>query len=142
MPLPFQEDFLSRLKKNLGDDLVIYQSLKKSRVSGVGVMLKKGKTGNLSFAGIDHDLAQNDFTFFNMLFYRPITDAIAENIKRLYFGNGKYDMKIRRGCKIQTAFLFHKSFHPLSKWAVRFWFCFHHFWYQKKLPQPQDLNKK
>ena len=141
MPLPFQANFLSRLKKNLGDDLVIYRSLKKGRISGLGVMLRRGDTGYLPFVGIDHDLAQNDATFFNMLFYRPITDAIEGNIKRLYFGNGKYDMKIRRGCKIQKAHFFHKPRHRISKPAVRLWFCFHRFWYQKKQPQPQNSDR-
>jgi predicted N-acyltransferase len=137
--LPFQENFLSQLKKNLGDDLVIYRSIKNNRISGMGIMLRSGDTGYLPFVGVDHHLSQNDATFFNILFYRPITDAITENIKILYYGNAMYDMKIRRGCKIEKAFFFYKPCHPLFKPASSLWFYLHQFWYQKKLPQPQNL---
>jgi predicted N-acyltransferase len=138
LPMPFQENFLSRLEKNIGDDLVIYQSIKTGRISGVMVMLKSGDTAYLYLLGIDHSLAQNDFTYFNIGFYRPIADAITDNIKKIYFGAGPYYPKLRRGCKIQKAYFFHKPCHPASKLAAKLWFCLHHYWYNKKLPQSYD----
>lgn len=138
--LPFHENFLSQLKKNFGDDLVIYRSIKNNRISGMGIMLRSGDAGYLSFVGVDHHLSQNDATFFNMLFYRPIADAITEDIKRLYYGNAMYDMKIRRGCKIEKAFFFYKPCRACFRPAVTAWFYLHKLWYQKKLPQPQDLS--
>ena len=136
-PLPFGADFLSRLKKNFGDDLVIYRSVKKGRISGVVVMLRNKGIGHLPFVGIDYDLAQNDFTYFNICFYRPIADAISENIKRIYYGAGPYYPKLRRGCNVKKGYFFHKTFHPIVKLMLRFWFFLHNDWYQKKLPQPQ-----
>lgn len=136
-PLPFGPNFLSRLKKNFGDDLVIYRSVKKGKVSGVVVMLRNKNIGHFPLVGIDHDLAKDDFTYFNICFYRPIADAITENFKRIYYGTGPYYPKLRRGCNVMKGYFFYKSFHPFTKWLARFWFFFHNFWYQKKLPQPQ-----
>jgi len=138
LPMPFHENFLSRLKKNIGDDLIIYKATKKGRISGVLVMLKYRDTVYLPFSGIDHSLALNDFTYFNICFYRPIADAINNNIKTIYYGAGPYYPKLRRGCKIQKAYFFHKPCYPASKMAVKLWFCLHQYWYHKKLPQPQD----
>ena len=124
-PMVFQKDFLNRLKKNCGEDLVIYRSLKHGQLSGVGILLKNKKTGSVAFSGINRQLAQNDATFFNMLFYGPITDAIAKNIQRLYYGNAMYDMKIRRGCKVEKTFFFHKPRHLFFRPATNLWFYFH-----------------
>jgi len=137
IPLPFHEKFLTRLKESFGDDLVIYKSVKREQISGAVVMLKMGQEWYLPFVGIDHSIAQNDFTYFNITFYRPIADAIDENIKRLYYGNAAYNLKIRRGCNLKQAYFFHKSFHPLSKWAARLWFPVHRYWYGKKFSQPR-----
>jgi len=139
-PMVFQKDFLNRLKKNCGEDLVIYRSLKHGQLSGVGILLKNKKTGSVAFSGINRQLAQNDATFFNMLFYGPMSDAIAKNLQRLYFGNAMYDMKIRRGCKVEKTFFFHKPRHLFFRPATSLWFYFHCLWFKKKLPQSFDLT--
>jgi predicted N-acyltransferase len=130
--LPFNKNILSRLKINLKQDAEIYRATKNGRTSGVSVMLKRNGIWSFVLVGIDNELAQKDATYFNILFYRPIQDAIVSQIKRIYYGNGLYDLKIRRGCDIMKTFIFYKSYHPMHKFLVKIWFLFHRFWYQRK----------
>ncbi|MDH3689607.1 MAG: hypothetical protein OEU36_09050, partial [Gammaproteobacteria bacterium] len=50
----------------------------------------------------------NDFTYFNLTYYRPMADAIAMQIKRLYYGTLMYTMKSKRGCSTTEIYLYYK----------------------------------
>jgi predicted N-acyltransferase len=130
--LPFSKNILRLLKMNLNKDVDIYRSTKNGGITGLSVMLKKNGTWSFILVGIDHALARNDATYFNIIFYRPIMDAITAQIKRIYYGNGLYDMKIRRGCGTIRTFAFYRPYHPIFNLPVKAWFHFHRFWYQKK----------
>jgi predicted N-acyltransferase len=135
--LPYNENILSRLKTNLKQEVEIYRSTKNGCITGLSVVLKKNGTWSFILVGIDHDLSKNDATYFNIIFYRPIMDAIAAQINRIYYGNGLYDLKIRRGCGTIRTFAFYRPYHPIFNLPVKAWFHFHRFWYQKKF----DFNK-
>jgi len=94
----FQRTFLKELNKNLGEDVVIYVSFKDDIITGARILLKN-KTGYVSMVGVDHEALGNDYTYFNICFYKPITDAIANKMTKLYFGREMYESKARRGCR-------------------------------------------
>lgn len=129
---PFRKDFLWRLKQNMQDDAIIYVASKEGKKVGVCVVLKRGKVRHSLVIGVDHKTAGNDFTYFNLGYYYPIEDAIQEQAQRLYFGNAQYDVKRRRGCKIENTYIFYKSFSPIKNTVLKPWFLFHSLWYQKK----------
>ena len=140
--LPYHNNILSRLKMNLKDGVEIYRAGKNGRMTGLSVMLKRNATWSFILVGIDHVFAQNDATYFNIIFYRPIMDAIAAKIKRIDYGNGLYDVKIHRGCNIMKTYAFYKTHHPISNFVVKFWFYFHRFWYQNKFNLKRMPNGK
>lgn len=130
--LPYNNNILNRLKTNLKEDVGIYRAVKNGRTIGLSVLVKKNTEWNFVLVGVDHELAQKDATYFNILFYRPIQDAISSQIKRIYYGSGLYDLKIRRGCDMMRTHVFYKSPHPMLNFVVKIWFIFHRFWYQRK----------
>ena len=132
---PFKREFFKKLKENLGEDAVIYVSFKKDRLTGVKVLLKRNNVGYMPLIGIDHEMAGNDFTYFNMCFYRPIMDAISDETKRLYCGLGMYELKARRGFKTSNLYIYYKSFNKTKNICTKPWFIFLSIWYKNKLPK-------
>lgn len=134
-PFMFKRPFITKLKENLGKDVIFYVSLKKGTITGVSILLRKQKTAFGVMLGIDHEMAGNDFTYFNIAYYRPIMDAISERMTRLYFGLGMYKSKINRGCKIENISFYYKPFLFLNNIPVTLWFNFFSIWMKFKLPK-------
>ena len=129
---PFTSKFFIKLKENLGEDVVLYASFKNGSVTGVCTLFKRNRTGYLPIVGVDHEKAENDATYFNITFYRPIMDAISEQMARLYYGKAMYDLKTKRGCKINNTYVYYKPFNKFLKTAIKPWFALHSLWFRKK----------
>jgi predicted N-acyltransferase len=130
--LPYNENILNRLKTNLKENVVIYRARIGGSLIGLSVMVKKDGVWSFVLVGIDQALAKKNATYFNILFYRPIEDAIASKIRKIYYGNGLYEVKIRRGCDIAKTFIFYKNYRRMFHIPVKIWFLLHHLWYQRK----------
>jgi predicted N-acyltransferase len=105
---PFDQGFLRTLKENLLEGAVIYLASKEGTHHGVSLMLKRGAVGHMAAIGINHAVAGNDFTYFNLGFYEPIADAIDGRLERLEFGTALYAAKRRRGCRTVDTYLYYK----------------------------------
>ena len=135
----FRSNFLSRLKANLGTNAVILRARKNGETTGVCLILKRGNIWHGSMVGIDHELAGNDFTYFNLAYYRPIADAIAARAQRIFYGNGLNKTKGRRGCIAWRTYVYYKSNHRLKQILLQPWFVLHRNWYEKKHVQSVKL---
>jgi len=124
-PYPYREEFLPTARALLGDDLVVYGAFKAGALVGFSVLVRRGATGTVSLVGVDHDRTRNDFTYFNLTYYRPIEDAIASGIGQLYFGSAKYLLKMRRGCRITPVHFYYRGRTPLRHRALAPWFAWH-----------------
>ena len=131
-PFPFRKEYFKALKDNLGPDAVIYTATKKNELVGVCVLLRRKKSYYVPVIGVDHELAGNDFTYFNLAYYRPIQDAISDRIERIYYGQALYSVKTRRGCKISNTYTFYKPYRKISQIAVKPWFWLLSVWYRIK----------
>jgi len=116
---PFESGFLRTLKENLGEDAVIYLASKESTYHGVSLMLKRGAVGHMAAIGINHAVAGNDFTYFNLGFYEPIADAIEGGLEKLEFGTALYASKRRRGCRTAETYLYYKPMRTRKLFATR-----------------------
>ena len=133
LPFPFKKEFLRKLKQNLGKEVVIYAAFKKGTLMGVTFLLARDRIAYLPAVGIDHCMALNDFTYFNITFYRPIIDCFSKGIRRLYLGNAMYTLKMRRGSKLAGTYIFYKPYHKTTAIVVKPWFMLHSFWMLRKL---------
>ncbi len=125
--VPYQRHFLPWLKATLGERCVLYGAFHGEELLGFTLMLRDGDTAILPFLGID-DTAKGDFTYFNLCYYRPIADAIAGGLKRVFFGTLLYDLKARRGCRILKTNLFYKSAARARHLTAAPWFRCHRWW--------------
>jgi predicted N-acyltransferase len=116
---PFDPGFLRTLKKYLGDDAVIYLATKNGAHHGVSLMLKRATVGHMAAIGINHTVAGNDFTYFNLGFYEPIADAIEGKLEKLEFGTTLYASKRRRGCRTVETYLYYKPMRSRRIFATR-----------------------
>jgi predicted N-acyltransferase len=134
-PLPFNRLFFIRLKENLGDRALVYGSFRSEEITGVISVLKQRDEGYITMPGMASDRASNDFTYFNITYYRPIEDAISKGLKRLYFGTGADDLKRRRGCSRLDTQLFFKPSNGRRSLVTRAWFAIHRKWWAAKQPR-------
>ncbi len=132
-PFSFKKEFFKRLKDNLGKDVIFYVSVKNGIMTGMSILFKRNRIGYLPIVGVDHEQTGNDFTYFNITFYKPIIDAISEQITRLYYGKTMYALKAKRGCKINSTYIYYKPFNKFLKTAIQPWFALHSLWFKKKL---------
>lgn len=134
-----KSNYFHKIKENFGKNAIIYVAIKEGIIIGVNVELRKGKEALLSNIGIDHERSQNDLTFFNLGYYEPIKNAIDYNIKRIHYGVGSYQTKIKRGCTIKDMFIFYKPQNKFLNPAVKSWFAFHRKWMIHKLSYIKKL---
>lgn len=130
---PLKTNYVRQIKENFGNNAVIYAAIKQGDIIGVNIELRKGTEAVISNVGIDHELSQNDLTYFNIVFYEPIRNAMSCGLTRLYGGNGLYKTKAKRGYKVSETYLFYKSKYKIYNFIIRFWFLFHHWRMKKKL---------
>jgi len=130
---PYKPDFFAEVQDNFGDDAVIYGAFKDSVLIGFMLLLRMGQTGHALEVGVDHELSQRDATYFNIVYYRPIADAIGQQIQRLYFGRGLPETKMRRGCKRRPSYLCYKAKSRFKNNALRAWFLIHARWTRRKV---------
>ena len=129
---PLKENYFKKIKEIFGKNAIIYIAEKDGTIIGVSTILKKGKEAFFSSVGIDHERSKKDFTFFNIGYYEPIRQMIQYNIKRIYFGRGLYNTKIKRGCIAEDMFIFYKTQNKFSAPFVKMWFYFHKKWMSYK----------
>ncbi len=133
MPFPYRPDFFTRARENLGSDAVVYGAFKASALIGFMLLLKGAHTGHALEVGIDHDASMKEATYFNLVYYAPIRDTIGTRIKRLYFGRGLPEIKIRRGCKRRDTHLLYRANSRIRNRLLRPLFFIHSRWLQRKI---------
>jgi predicted N-acyltransferase len=124
-PLLVRSDFISLCKKYLGAEAIIYVAVKGGKIIGTIIMFHRKGIAYVTDVGVDHKVAGNDFTYFNLTYYSPTRDAIAMQIKRLYYGTLMYTMKSKRGCSTLEMYLYHKPRFRLLQVVAGPLFAFH-----------------
>lgn len=114
-PLPVRKDFFSLCKEYLGSEANVYVAEKRGQIVGTIIMFHRNAVAYMTDVGVDHRATGNDFTYFNLTYYRPVSDAIGMNINRIYYGTMMYQMKARRGCTTTETYLYHRPRHRLFR---------------------------
>ncbi len=141
-PFGFSRDFFHELKSNLGHDVVFYVSWKASLLTGVSVDLWRNGTLHGLMIGVDSSLPRNDYTYFNLAYYRQIMDAVLKQTRRLYYGRGAYEAKARRGFKTANLYIYYKTFSKTKNMIPKPWFVLLSTWNRYKLRGPLKGNGK
>jgi len=138
--IAFTPEFLPTLKASLGQNAVFYGAFRKRELVGFVVLVRRGDVGYLTWTGIDRLATLREGTYFNLVFYRPIQEAIKARIKKLYFGRALYETKLRRGCRLYGPRYFYRSNDRVSHRILRSWFTFHESWMKRKMGEIEELE--
>jgi predicted N-acyltransferase len=92
------------LAATVDDHVVVFLAERDSRTVGVCVCLRDGATLHIRSVGFDYPLAGNDFVYFNLMFYEPITWGAGNGVSGFRFGTGAYVAKCRRGCALEPLY--------------------------------------
>ena len=141
-PFGFSRDFFHELKSNLGHDVVFYVSWKEGVLTGVSVDLWRNGTLHGLMIGVDPSLPRNDYTYFNLAYYRQIMDAVLKQTKRLYYGRGAYEAKARRGFNTVNLYIYYKTFSKTKNVIPKPWFVLLSIWNRCKLRGPLKGRRK
>lgn len=129
----FRPSLFSKVKEYLGDAARIYIAKSDTRVIGFSMVLQKGGVAYGLEVGVEEDQGREGAVYFNLCFYQPIKDAIAEGLRRIYFGRGVPQVKLRRGCQVQDVFLFYRATSQVRTHLLRPWFQVHETWTRHKV---------
>jgi len=133
-------DYILKLKNNFGNDAVFFTAFKGNEIVGVCIELKKNKEAALTRVGVDHDNSKKDLTYFNIVFYEPIKEAIESKIETIYCGNALYRMKSRRGFKPAETFIFYKPNSGKLNYIIKLWFVIHKLWMKRKFSFTKEIQ--
>ena len=139
---PYSPRFLTRLKEGMGDDVVFYGAFRDAELVGFSMMLRRGGIAYAPLVGIDDQKTHREGLYFCISYYRPIADAIAQRLRRLYVGKTPYHAKIRRGFRGMPMYLFYRSASRAKHEAMRPWFAFHAAWMRRKTAPLLDVAEQ
>jgi predicted N-acyltransferase len=110
----------------------VFVARRNQRTTGVSVALRQRDALFVQSVGVDPE-ALNDYTYFQLAYYSPIERAIASGVRRIYFGRGAYEMKLRRGCSTRNTWVYSRVSGP-SRMRLAAWQRVASVWNHWKLP--------
>ena len=124
--------FIGELKRAFGARVRVFTAHKSGVVTGVCVMLVQGDAAFPIVAGVDRGVSSDDYTYFQVAYNAPIADAIESRVRRMYYGRGMYDLKVRRGCTLVDTWIYSRGSAP-TRIAIASWFALASLWNRRKL---------
>jgi predicted N-acyltransferase len=128
----FREGFVEALTSLLSPRTRIFMARKSGSISGVCLMLVEGDTAFPFAVGVDPETASDDFTYFQLAYNSLIADAIASGVRRMYYGRGMYEVKVRRGCSLLNSWVYSRRSGG-RRVGLRAWFALASSWNRYKL---------
>jgi predicted N-acyltransferase len=129
---PCGAGFTDLLRQNCGERLWLLVARRDQQTTGVLVALRQGDTLFAQSIGVDSEAA-HDYTYFRLAYYSAIERAIAANVRRIYFGRGAYDVKVRRGCSLENTWIYSRA-SGASRLGLAAWYRVASAWNRRKLP--------
>lgn len=131
-PFPCGLGFFEALEAGLGEHARIFAARKAGAITAVTVMLVQCDAAFPVAVGVDYRVASDDYSYFQLTYNTLIAHAIESGIRRVYYGRGLYDVKVRRGCWLTDSWIYTRSSgsHRLASAA---WFAVVSFWNRQKL---------
>jgi predicted N-acyltransferase len=99
--ISIEPEFLTAVKKNLGDRSLIYVAKKNNRVIGVSTYIRNLTTMHWKFFGIATEFVRSsNSVYFNLAFHHPIEQACRAGCERVILGTLPYRVKLSRGARL------------------------------------------
>ncbi|MFI9388542.1 GNAT family N-acetyltransferase [Kutzneria sp. NPDC052558] len=99
----FLADF-EDLAATVDEHVTVFEAERDGVLVGLCVCLRDGSTVHIRSVGFDYALAANDFIYFNLVFYEPITWGLDHGVTSFCLGNGAFPAKRRRGARLDPLY--------------------------------------
>ena len=129
---PLTAKFFLEVSSQCSGTAAAYCAFKKGQLQGFSLVLKGEDIWHVFLTGQEYTENESDNSFFNMVFYSPIREAIAQGVKRIHFGPANYETKRRRGCRTEPFFMWLRSPKKHINLALPIWMKVTDYWYQRK----------
>lgn len=103
---PFRPEFFDAVRSELGAAYLVCAAMRHGQIIGFSSLIRDGDTAWADSYGLDYGKADGTFTYFDLTHYWPIEKAIELGLKRVVFGRGQYDAKLRRGCRLSDTYIY------------------------------------
>jgi predicted N-acyltransferase len=103
------QSFFMKLQKYARDKTRLFVARKNDEVVGFSLSLHHKDVLDVYMCGFNYAAQTNTFfTYFNLVYYKPIQLAIDEKIKKIYFRISSDYVKLNRGCRPEQTYSFIK----------------------------------
>ncbi len=123
--------FLAELRANLNSRAPCLTARRDGAVSGANLVFGQGDALTAFAVGVDPKLGGDDFTYFELVYYSLIEHAITTGVRRIDFGRGMLDVKVRRGCRLENASI-HTRVFGLPRVLYKAWYKVASAWNRRK----------
>ena len=112
---PFRPGFFSSLQAGLHDSYMVCVAKRGADTLGFVTMLADGDTAWADSYGLDSRRSDTAFVYFYLAYHWPIRAAIERGLRRIVFGRGQYELKLRRGCSLTDTYVLVKPSGRISR---------------------------
>jgi len=106
---PLTPKFFNELSSYCFGTATAYCAFKDGRLRGYSLVFEGKDIWHVFLSGQEYAEEDQDYTYFNVFFYAPIREAIAQGAQRIYFGAANYEAKLRRGCRTEPLYMWLRS---------------------------------
>ena len=128
----YAPDFFLRLASMLGEDFLLFEARRNGARTAMLGAVRSAEVAWVTWLGFDANERPNDFTYFNLAYYALAAFAPVAGIRTLLYGNGAYDAKLRRGCRMTRCGAFYRPHSSLMRGIASCFFLAHRTWYKQK----------
>lgn len=96
-------------------------ALQGGEIVGFCTMIVDGDTAWCDACGFDDARDANSFAYFNLTIYWPVQVAPAVGVRRIVFGRGQYDLRLRRGCRFRPTYVMRQPHSKIGRLLLRQW---------------------
>jgi len=93
------EEYIEKLKQIPLSNRV-FVAYSGNQIAGFALFYQYRKAFFARVVGFDYCLLKDDFCYFNLLFYEPISSALQQGLYRIDYGLGALEGKLGRGCSV------------------------------------------
>ncbi len=128
----YTADFFARLAQELGEDFVLFEARRNDIRTALLGVVRSADLAWVSWVGFEAVNRPRDFTYFNLVYYALAEYAPSAGIRKLLYGNGAYEAKLRRGCQLRECSVFYRPHSAAVRAGACPFFVVHRAWQRRK----------
>ena len=118
---PMREGFLGAVLAYMGERSRITVARAEGELVGMRVTFRSGERELARYIGVDRERGRASATYFNLGYNSLVREAMADGVRQVCYGKLLYEMKARRGCRVEEREMYVR---PTGGWQRGVWRLF------------------